>query len=167
MKYVSRLTILMLAVLLVSACDQLEGLLAEPAATVEPTPAVRNVSAAGELVLVITSATDEFLPDGTPPAPEGQRWVVVNASIINSGSTAVSVLAESLSLLDAEGQRYVADAPDETVSPALIGGIVPAQETLRGLARFAVPQDVAVIALEWCTDAACSERLLIELPVSN
>jgi hypothetical protein len=128
---------------------------------------VSNVSRTGELVLAITSATDEYLPDGTPPAPEGRRWVVVNASIINSSRTSLEVLPGSLSLLDVEGQRYSADTPDESLRPSLIGSIARAQESLRGLARFAVPQDVQVVSLEWCPDAACSERLVIDLPVSE
>ena len=166
MKHLSRLSLWIVALLIGSGCDQIEALLGA-SATAEPTPVVSNVSRTGELVLTITGATEEYLPDGTPDAPEGSRWVVVNASIINSSRTSLEVLPASLSLLDEQGQRYAADAPDESLRPSLIGSMARAQESLRGLARFAVPLNVRVVSLEWCPDAACSERLVIDLPVSE
>jgi hypothetical protein len=56
------------------------------------------------------------------------------------------------------------EKPDAAVHPPLAGAVVATGEGVRGLARFAVPEDFIPKQMLWCMDAACEQPLAISLP---
>jgi|GEM_PF-5837984 len=158
-----RLMLFGLCLLAASACEQISldyGVVVTP----EVTPEVSNISLSGEYFLTVSDIVDEYLPDTTPEVPEGFKWVLVTASVSNTTGPTITVAEDALSVVDDAGVRYLAETPDAATTPPLIGAVVPAGEGVRGLARFAIPEDTTPALLEWCLDAMCEQRLTISLP---
>jgi hypothetical protein len=148
-----------------TACDQLMpdfGAVVTP----EATPEIRNVSLSGEYFLTITNVIDEYLPETTPDAPEGSKWILITASIHNTTGPTINVEEGALYIVDDKDERYVAETPDAATMPPLVGASIPTGQGVMGIARFALPQDSTPMRLEWCLDADCAQVIGIDLPQS-
>jgi hypothetical protein len=106
------------------------------------------------LALAVSYAVDEGFPATYPAAPTGQTWIVVAATITNSGANALTFPAQALELIDAEGRRYPSELPDQFVSPSLIGTSIPANDSFLGLVRFAIPVGSQASQLALCQDVS-------------
>jgi hypothetical protein len=159
-----RMMLLGLVLLIISACDSALPAEVKETATPEVTPAVENVSLSGEYFLNLSSVADEYLPQNTPPASAGKKWILVIATITSTTGPTITVAEDSLYLVDNEGQRIVAEKPDAAVVPPLGGAVVATGEGMRGLVRFAVPEDFIPKKFVWCMDAACEQELAADVP---
>lgn len=123
----------------------------DPAQTEEPVSILSD-----EYAISISNIVEEgSFPQGTPPAPQGQRWVIVLVALSNQTSAGVLVTPGSLFLIAEDGARYPAEAPDAATMPPAVGENVGADSSVYGLARFAVPQNLELLALEWCPGEDC------------
>lgn len=123
----------------------------DPAQTEEPLSILSD-----EYAISISSIIEEgSFPQGTPAAPQGQRWVIMLVALSNQTDSAVLVTPESLFLIAEDGARYPAQAPDAATMPPAVGENVGADSSVYGLARFAVPQSTEILALEWCPGEDC------------
>lgn len=123
----------------------------DPAQTEEPVSILSD-----EYAISISNIVEEgsFL-QGTPPAPQGQRWVIMLVALSNQTGSDVLVTPGSLFLIAEDGARYPAEAPDAATMPPAVGENVGADSSVYGLARFAVPQNLEILALEWCPGEDC------------
>ncbi|MFP4344200.1 MAG: DUF4352 domain-containing protein [Anaerolineales bacterium] len=132
-----------------------------------PTPSPSAVPPAAAMYGFQVSYTLDAEPDepGTGPQ-EGQRWIVVVAAVQNNSDQPVTVMRESLTLIDREGGRYTPDAPDEGTQPPLIGTRLETGEDLLGLVRFTIPEEAQPVTLAWCPSgpAPCDQPLAAPIP---
>lgn len=127
----------------------------DPAQTEEPVSILSD-----EYAISISNIVEEgSFPQGTPPAPQGQRWVIVLVALSNQTGSDVLVTPESLFLIAEDGARYPAEAPDAATMPPAVGENVGADSSVYGLARFAVPQSAEILALEWCPGEDCDNPI--------
>lgn len=122
-----------------------------------------SVSAGGEYYIAVLGSF-ETMPEGVPAPPAGSRWFAVTATLANQTGAAVSVSAESLTLIDAEGERYAPEAPDEFTQPPLVGAALTEGTSVLGLARFALPEGAEAALLEWCPAEDCDQPLQAVVP---
>lgn len=123
-----------------------------------------STSADGEYFITVSYVLEEGSFSEVNAAPDGQRWVVVNASLGNTTSTDLAVNAERLTLIDTLGERYIAEPTFEDLSPSLTDTTIPAGESLLGFALFGINANAVPFELEWCVDAACEEILVARIP---
>jgi len=122
-----------------------------------------SVSAGGEYYIAVLGSF-ETMPEGVPAPPAGSRWFAVTATLANQTGAAVSVSAERLTLIDAEGERYAPEAPDEFTQPPLVGAALTEGTSVLGLARFALPEEAEAALLEWCPAEDCDQPLQAVVP---
>ncbi len=136
----------------------------------QPTPTEEVTEAAATEVVIPANTENYFLaisavidaasaPEDTPPAPEGSQWIIVMASLGSQAGETVQVFAEDLTLIDSDGSLYMPEAADSATEPPLIGGSVELGTSLRGLVRFAIPEDATPAFLQWCPGGNCEQRL--------
>lgn len=98
------------------------------------------------------------------PAPAGQRWLMLVATISNRSDHDQPVSRQQLRLVDNSGQRYLPETPDDSTVPPLVEITLKPDESVRGLVRYALPLNAQASALEWCLDATCTERIESLIP---
>ncbi|MFW5692499.1 MAG: hypothetical protein ACOCX3_04025 [Chloroflexota bacterium] len=88
----------------------------------------------------------------------GQHWVVAVVTLANDSGPTVSVTAEDLALVDANGNRY-APEPGSTLSPELVGYTLAEGENIYGFAAFALPVSAEPRFVAWCPGGTCDQEL--------
>lgn len=126
-----------------------------PTATADPRQPTYNF-------YISYTITDSGNEENRPPA--GQTWLIVVATAENVSGPEVTVRAEDLALITADGTRYQPDPADEETQPPLLGQTLAPGENFLGLLRFTVPEGAAASSLEWCADGAACE-MLVTVPV--
>jgi hypothetical protein len=119
-----------------------------------------SVSADDNFYIAVSNSLDWT----NSPAPEGQRWLILVATIANRSDHAQPVTRQQLRLVDSAGQRYLPETPDDSTIPPLVEITLKPGENVRGLVRYALPINAQAAALEWCLDAACNQRIESLIP---
>lgn len=135
----------------------------ETAAATEEAEIV-SVSEGGEYYIAVSYTVDPPEDDEVGAPPEGQRWIIVVATLANQGGETVTVEAEDLALLDTNGNRYLPEPPDNDTQPPMVGAELAEGEDVLGLARFAIPEDIVPTILEWCPTETCETPLQSQIP---
>lgn len=139
----------------------------EPAAseTEVAEPEVQFASEDGAYYVAVSYMLDEdALPETELELPDGSRWAVAVVTLGNESGDAVEVQAESIAILDADGNRYPAEVDDDLIEPQLIGTELNEGESVLGFARFAVPVETTLTLFEWCVDSECELVLQSQIP---
>ena len=130
----------------------------DPAVTPEPT-LLQSTSAGGEYSVSVSYTVDAAEDDPIGAPPEGQRWIIVVATLANQQGEAVTVAADHLALVDTENNRYSPEPPDENTQPPMVTAELAEGESVLGLARFAIPETAVLAHLEWCPGGECETPL--------
>lgn len=134
-----------------------------PAVTPDPEP--NFSSPGGEYYVAVTNnLMGEFAPPAEADPPEGFEWVVIGATLSNDAGETVEVTQESITLIDAEGNRYSPEPDDTSITPQLVGSTLAEGESVVGFARFAIPEGAMPDVLEWCVDEDCTIALQNNVP---
>ncbi|MFW5748359.1 MAG: hypothetical protein ACOCYT_01965 [Chloroflexota bacterium] len=88
----------------------------------------------------------------------GQHWVVAVVTLGNDTGETVTIAAEDLVLVDANGNRY-APEPGSTLSPELVGYTLAEGENIYGFAAFALPVSAEPRFVAWCPGGACDPEI--------
>lgn len=142
---------------------------AVPAALAEvaalPAGAVGAPISAGDLTLLVHGVSSPEGSQFTQPAA-GQRFVVVDLSITNTGSRAANLSTMlQMKLKDADGRQY----PVDLLAMTAAGGAAPEGElapgeTVRGPVGFQVPADAAGLLFTFDGSLIGGGKILIQLP---
>jgi len=147
--------------------DATESVAAEdvtPEATDSLLPSVNNVSLSGEFIIAVSTTLDGNLPESVRAPLEGQRWVIVNATIFNDSSQPLLIDPLNVFLTDQQDNRYPLDSAEVDIQPPLIGETIPAGESRRGMMQFSIDEDAMPTEIGWCLDDECQEILRSPLP---
>lgn len=129
------------------------------AATEEPRP---NVSPDGQYRLIVVNTVEDFaLSDAS--APEGERWVLTQVTLGNEGGPEITVEGESITALDADGNRYIAESVEDSPFQTPFGMELLPGEPVRGFVRFTIPAEAQLERVEWCPTATCESPLSVEI----
>ena len=131
--------------------------------TEEATQVISN-SPDGAYGIDVSYTTEAPDNDSFGVPPDGERWLIVVGTLRNDAGDTVTVNAEHLTLLDAQGNRYSPEAPDDSTQPPMVSAELAEGESVLGLVRFAIPEDVTPILLEWCPEGNCEPPLQAQIP---
>ena len=129
----------------------------EPEVTEEVTPEVTAEAAAIEVPP--GTADDNSFVTVVRLTEQSAGVFLLDASISNGGDADIEVVEGQIALVDTEGNRYEPVELEDNVQPQIIGAILTSEETLRGFARFELPEDITISHVEWCVDADCETVL--------
>lgn len=136
------------------------------AITEEPEPNVIFACPDDTYFISVSYALEEGLEDSSSlrALSAGEKWYVVTATLTNQAGEAIEVGAEDVVLIDAEGARYLPEVPDETMSPQLVGSQLAEGDSVLGFARFAVPEAITPLLLEWSPGEDCGMPIQALIP---
>jgi hypothetical protein len=134
----------------------------EPEVTEEVTPEVTAEAAAIEVPP--GTADDNSFLSVTRLTEQSAGVFLLDASISNGGDADIEVVEGQIALVDTEGNRYEPVELEDNVQPQFIGATLSSEETLRGFARFELPEDATISHMEWCVDADCETVLGSVIP---
>lgn len=123
-----------------------------------------SVSEGGEYYIAVSYTVDPAENEDVGEAPEGQQWLIVVATLSNQAGETVTVNPEDLALLDNNDNRYPPEQPDNSTQPPMVGAELAEGESVLGLARFAIPENVIPTVLEWCPGGTCETPLQSRIP---
>ncbi len=123
----------------------------------------RAYSLAASPAQVLAGDGDIEIPETYPELPEGQKFVVVTATITNvSAAEPIAIEREHLALIDGDGDEYP-PVEVEGISPLLYDLELVPEQSLRGFALFTIPEDVTPEYIQWCPAGDCEQ--IVQSPI--
>lgn len=130
------------------------------------------VSADGAFALTVSHGnvyggdSENPLPENFPPPPDGEKLIMVTASLFNNTAPEpVRVQQSDIALIDEAGNRYSVTDLSDQIQPVIYDLVLAEGESIYGFAVFALPADANVAALEWCPTGSCLQPLRADINV--
>lgn len=131
---------------------------------VAPVNVIPNVSEDGAYLFNVLDVLYNYSEDSLPDTPENRQWALVELSFQNVSGPDFTIEADDLSVLDADGNRYVVEDWESATLPMVVGAEIPTEEPLRGFALFAVPTSVEITRVEWFPPGSDAPLISEDIP---